>query len=141
MGQGSQFQGELELIALGLPQGVRLVSARVPASAMKWPVQFIADASVKPGCAAITIEARSVDTSKKLETITQQNIPIICHPGSDGWRVVRLDRFMLAVVDPLPFSIALKSPRTPLVRGGEVTIGSNVGFSGRTEFTPAQDRE
>jgi len=137
-GQGSQFQGELELIAHGLPPGVRLVSARVPAGATNWPVQFIADASAKPGCAAITFEARPVDASKKLETITQQNIPFICHPGGDGWRVVRLDHFILAVTDPLPFSIALTPPRTPLVRGGEVTIPAKIirqpGFEGPVSF-------
>lgn len=137
-GHGSQFQGELELIAHGLPKGVRLVSARVPAGSTNWPVQFIADAAAQLGCAEITLEARPTDTSKKLETVTQQNIPFICHPGGDGWRVVRLDHFMLAVTDPLPFSITLAPPRTPLVRGGEVAIPAKIirqpGFDGPVSF-------
>jgi hypothetical protein len=135
--QGNQFKGEFELVAHGLPQGVRLVASRVPAGASNWPVQFVADASAQPGCSAITFEAKPTD-GKKIETFTQQNIPFICHPGGDGWRVVRLDRFILAVVDPLPFSISLAQSATPLVRGGEVAIPVKVtrkaGFNGPLSF-------
>jgi len=137
-GQGSQFQGDLELIAHGLPEGVHLVAHRIPAGSTNWPVQFTAEVSAKPGCAAITLEARPVDASTKLETITQQNIPFICHSGGDGWRVVQLDRFILAVTDPLPFRIEISSPKTPLVRGGEVAIPAKIirqpGFDGPVSF-------
>ncbi len=137
-GQGTQFQGDLELIAHGLPQGVRVVPHRIPAGSTNWPVQFIAAATAKPGCRAVTLEARPIDAIKKLESFTQQNIPFICHPGGDGWRVVPLDRFILAVTDPLPFRIELSSPQTPLVRGGEVTIPAKIirqpGFNGPVSF-------
>lgn len=155
-GQGSQFQGDMELIAHGLPKGVRLVSARIPAGASNWPLQFIADAAAEPGCAAITLEARLIDESdsvrqpesgasepskhsgKILRTFTQQNVPFICHPGGDGWRVVQLDHFILAVTEPLPFSIELTPSSTPLVRGGEVAIPVRIirqpGFNGPVSF-------
>ena len=136
-GQGNQFKGEFDLVAHGLPQGVRLVASRVPAGATNWPVQFVADGSAQPGCALITFEAKPAD-GKNLETHTQQNIPFICHPGGDGWRVVRLDRLVLAVVDPLPFSVSLTQPATPLVRGGEVAIPVKItrkpNFNGPVSF-------
>ena len=53
-------------------------------------------------------------------------------------RVVRLDRFVLAVTDPAPFSIHFTPPSSALVRGGElaipVTIVRQTGFDEAVEF-------
>ncbi len=137
-GQGSQFKGEMELVASGLPQGVRLVANRVPSGASSWPVQFVADANAAPCSAVITLEARPTDATKKIESFCQQNVPFINHSGGDAWRTVRLDRFILAVTDPLPFVIELAPPATPLVRGGEavipVKITRRAGFEGPVSF-------
>lgn len=137
-GQGTIYRGELNLVAHGLPTGVRLVSPRVPAGAQLWPVQFVADSSALPGGALITIEALSVDPAHELASRSQQNIPFINHPGGDAWRTVRLDRFVLGVTDPAPFTIDVTPPSVPLVRGGElavrVTIKRRKGFNGPVQF-------
>jgi hypothetical protein len=121
-GQGTSFRGELDLIAHGLPEGVRLQAGRVPAGRTVWPVQFIADSSSKPGCALITLEARPVDATQKCESRSQQSIPFINHSGGDAWRTVRLDHFVLAVTEASPFSVEIKAPPVALVRGGELAI-------------------
>jgi hypothetical protein len=137
-GQGSQYREEFALIAHGLPRGVRLVSTRIPAGATNWPVQFVADASAQLGGAVITLEARPTDAAKTVASFSQHNIPFISHSGGDGWRIVRLDRFLLAVTKPLPFHLAVARPSTPLVRGGEVAIPVKVnrrpGFDGPVSF-------
>jgi len=121
-GQGSSFRGEFDLIAHGLPEGIRLVSGRVPAGRTLWPVQFVAAPAARPGSALITIEARPVDTTQKLESHSQQSLPYINHSGGDAWRTVRLDRYVLAVTEEAPFSVEIQSPPTALVRGGELAI-------------------
>lgn len=137
-GQGSAFRGELELVAHGLPAGVRLVSPRVPAGQSYWPVQFVAEASSAPGIASVTLEARPVDSLKKIESRSSQNIPFINHSGGSAWRTVRLDHYILAVTEPAPFSIEVKTPPVALVRGGELAIPIKIirraGFNDPVEF-------
>ncbi len=137
-GQGSRYRGELELFAHGLPDGVTLASPRVPAGRTIWPVQFIADPSLKPCSALITLGARSVDAGRPIESRSQQNIPFINHSGGDAWRTVRLDGFVLAVTDAAPFSVEIKSPAVALVRGGELAIPVHIirqeGFEAPVEF-------
>ena len=137
-GQGSTFRGELELVAHGLPAGVRLVSPRVPAGLSLWPVQFVSDESASPGTALITLAARPVDPSQKLRSSSQQNIPFLNHSGGDASCTVRLDRYVLAVTDPPPFSIQIAAPKVALVRGGELAIPVKVtrraGFEEPVEF-------
>jgi hypothetical protein len=131
-GQGSSYRGPLDLVAHGLPEGVHLVSGRVPSGQKLWPVQFVADASTPPGSALITLEARPVDTTRAFQSQSQQRIPFINHPGGDAWRTVQLDRFVLAVTEPAPFSIDIKAPPVALVRGGELAIP--VKISRRKDF-------
>jgi hypothetical protein len=137
-GFGSTFKGELELVAHGLPQGVRMVSSKVPAGRGVWPVQFIAESSAKQCAALISIEAKPVDASQKLISSSQQSIPYLNHSGGDAWRTVQLDKFVLAVTDPAPYSIEIKPPQVPLVRGGELSIPVKItrhnGFAGPVEF-------
>ena len=121
-GQGTNFRGELELVAHGLPDGVRLLTSRVPAGRPVWPAQFVADAAMKPTSSLITIEARPVDAAQKLESRSQQSLPFINHSGGDAWRTVRVDRFVLAVTEQAPFSVEMKAPPVALVRGGELAI-------------------
>ena len=139
-GWGSQFRGEMEIVAHGLPEGVRLISPRfqAPNGKMRWPIQFVADPGVKPCSAVIRLEARPVDSSQKVVSTSQQNIPFINHSGGDALRTVQLDSYILAVTDPAPFSIEVDAPAGSLVRGGELAIPVKIirhnGFNGPVEF-------
>ncbi|MCX7430212.1 MAG: serine protease [Planctomycetia bacterium] len=124
-GQGNRFTGEFDLVARGLPAGVRLVSPRFPAGLpanAEWPVQLVADPATQPTAALITLDAVPADPSRTLRTGSQQNLPFINHSGGDAWRTVRLDRFVMAVTEPSPFSIDIVAPQIPIVRGGELAI-------------------
>ncbi|MFT7513457.1 MAG: hypothetical protein ACI9QL_002670 [Candidatus Omnitrophota bacterium] len=137
-GQWQKIQGEYDLIAHGLPEGVRLVSPRVKANMSRWPIQLVADASAKPGGAVITLEAIPVDPTQNVETRSQQNVPFINHSGGDAWRAVRMDQYVMAVTDPAPFTLDIEQPTMALVRGGELPIVVKVkrreGFNEPIEF-------
>jgi len=136
--QGSSYQGELELIAEGLPPGVKVLGTRVPAGSRVWPLQFVADATAPPCATTIRLLAQPVDPNKKWLGKSQQNIPFINHSGGDAWRTVRLDRYVLAVTDPAPFTIEVTSPPAALVRGGELAIPVKIirraGFNEPVQF-------
>ena len=137
-GQGDGYRGELDIVAQGLPPGVRLVTGRVPQGRKLWPVQFVADPSAHPGSALITLEARPIEPRGPFSSGSQQAIPFINHSGGDAWRTVQLERFVLAVTDPSPFSIEIKTPPAALVRGGELAIPVKItrreGFHEPVEF-------
>ena len=121
-GQGSTFQGDLEIVASGLPAGVKLLPNRVPAGETPWPVQFVADATAAPAAAVISLEARPVDPAQTITSGSRMNLPFLNSPGGDAWRTVRLDKFVLAVVDPAPFSVDIEEPKVAIVRGGGLAI-------------------
>jgi hypothetical protein len=120
--QGNTFKGETEIVAEGLPKGVRLLPNRVPAGAGKWPIQFEADADAAMVSAVITLRVRPLDRAIPLESGSQQNLPFLNKPGGDAWKTVRLDRFMLAVLEKPPFSLEVAEPTAAIVRGGELAI-------------------
>lgn len=137
-GQWNSLRCDWDLIAHGLPDGVKLVSPRVPAGASRWPLQFEAHPEVKPTGAVFTLEARPVDEALTVETRCQQNVPFINHSGGSAWRTVQTDRYILGVTDAAPFSIDVEQPQVALVRGGElaipVTITRRNGFDGPVEI-------
>jgi hypothetical protein len=120
--QGNTFKGETEIVAEGLPKGVRLLPNRVPAGAGKWPIQFEADADAALTTAVVTLKVRPLDPAVQLESGSQQNLPFLNKPGGDAWKTVRLDRFMLAVLEKPPFSLEVAEPAAAIVRGGELAI-------------------
>ncbi len=138
-GQWTPVRGEFDLVAHGLPVGVSLVAPRVKAGADIWPVQLVADISARTGGAVITLEARPVDSMLKVETRCQQIIPFINHPGGDAWRAVQVDRYIMAVTDPAPFSLDIEQPCIALVRGGELAVPVKItrhkDFAGPVEFS------
>ncbi len=136
-GQGNAYRGELDLVAQGLPAGVKMIASRVPAGQNRWPVQFVAESAL-PGTALITIEARPVGAATNFESRSQQNIPFINHPGGDAWRTVRLNSYVLAVTEAAPFSVEIQPPPVALVRGGELAIPVRIirreGFNEAVDF-------
>ena len=133
-GQGTLFNGDMEIVARGLPPGVSLANTRITGeeyaarqaassySLAEWPLEFIAAPNAKPCCALITLDVQSTDPAKKIETASMQWFPFLNSSGGDAWRAVKTERYIMAVTDPAPFSITLLAPSGPLVRGGELSI-------------------
>lgn len=133
-GQWNPIGCDYDLIASGLPKGIRLITPRVPAGASRWPLQFEADDSAPTAGGVFALEARPVDDSLKVETRSQQNVPFINHSGGDAWRTVRTEQYIIGVTDPAPFTIDVDQPSVAIVRGGELAIPVRItrhnGFTG-----------
>ena len=121
-GQGNWPRSEFDLVAHGLPRGMRLLPTRIKPGTTLWPIQFEADPDAETSGSVITLDARPTDKSERVATSCQQNVPFINHSGGDAWRTVRMDRYIAAVTEPAPFSIEVEQPDIALVRGGELSI-------------------
>lgn len=139
-GQCDTIQGDFEVIARGLPDGMKLIVPPMPKGKIPgvWPMQLVADADAEPAGAVITLDAIPSDPNEIVESRSVQQVPFINHSGGDAWNTVRVDSYITAVVDPAPFSIELFKPSVPLVRGGELALPVKIhrqpGFEGAIEF-------
>lgn len=137
-GQFEKIKGDFDIIARGLPKGVRLISPRVKPGTRIWPIQLVADPDAPLGGSVFTLEARPVETGQKFTSHSQQNVPFINHSGGNSLHYVKVDRYIAAVTDPAPFSIEVDAPSSPIVRNSEagipVRIRRRAGFTGDVQF-------
>jgi hypothetical protein len=134
---GNNYKGELELEATGLPKGVTMTAPRIGKGMTRVPVQFTASEDAKEQSALISILARPVDRSVKLESGSRQAFALVNRPGELPWHYVFLDRYALAVVDPVPFHVSLAAPTVPLMQGSDLLLKVNVeGAAGPIEVQP-----
>ena len=124
--QGNTYSGEIEIVAHGLPEGVKFHSPRIPKGIplpiFEWPAQFEAPASIAPCSSLVTFEARSVDSSQPIRSEFQTKAPFIYQVGGDSFHLIQLRQTAYAVNDAVPFSIEAPSPATVLVRNGELAL-------------------
>jgi len=139
------FNGELELVALGLPEGVTMIAPRVTAAMPRVPVVFEAAADAKLQGKFIEIVARPVrnldapvraDGKTDVESKTgsdegvqptfvsgfRQAIPMCASGNNDYYLFNTLDKLAIAVTEPAPFSIEIEEPKSALVQNGEIAL-------------------
>jgi hypothetical protein len=137
-GQFENLKGDFDIIARGLPKGVRLISPRVKPGTKLWPVQLVAESNAPLGGSVFTLEARPVETGQSFTSHSQQNVPFINHSGGNSLHYVQVDRYIAAVTDPAPFTIEVDAPSTPIVRNSEAGIPIRIrrrdGFKGEVQF-------
>lgn len=130
------FSGELELVAIGLPEGVTMTAPRVTAGMPRVPVVFEAAAGLPVQAKMIEIIARPVDSSSTtpLTSGFRQTIAMNAYGNNDFYLHTPVDKLVLAVTNPAPFSIEVEEPKSALVQNGEMAIKFAVrraeGFDG-----------
>jgi hypothetical protein len=135
--QGNRYKGELEITATGLPAGVQMFAPKVPAGQRSIPVQFIAASDTPPQTAMIELQAQPADHSHRIESGSHQAFPFLSHSGGRAWHTVIVDRYILAVTEPAPFTIELVPPQIPLSQSGELAM--QVNLKRRPGFNEAVD--
>jgi hypothetical protein len=124
--QGNTYNGEIEIVAHGLPAGAKFVCRPVPKATtmplLEWPAIIETSPSVAFGSSLITLEARSVDPTRPIRSDFQWKGRFILQVGGDAFHLIHLERSALAVTNPLPFSIELPPLTAALVRNGELAV-------------------
>ena len=136
-GQGNRYKGDLDLVASGLPQGVRMIAPRILAGSKQAQVQFIADAGTKPQVTLITLQCKAADGTPLISR-SQQSFPFLNHSGGHAWHTFVVDHYALAVTETAPFAIDLVQPVIPLSQNSELAVQVKVtrkpGFNDALEF-------
>ena len=120
---GADPKGEYQLIARGLPAGVKMTAPKFQASVRRVPVLFEAAADAPVTAAGVEIIALPVDPelAKTAGFGYNQAVPMVTLGNDPVWQVM-LDRVSFAVAEGLPFSIAAKPSASPLSKNGEITV-------------------
>lgn len=124
--QGTRYAGPMDLVADGLPKGVRLEYPPMAGPPYRnmgyqpiWLMQIVADPSALPGSAIMTLAPKQSKSPFSLMD----------------------NRLVVAVTEPAPIAIDLVAPTIPLVRGGELSIAVKLtrrpGFAGPVDFQAA----
>jgi hypothetical protein len=122
------FNGDLELVALGLPEGVTMHAPRVTPSLPRVPVVFEAAPDAKLQGKFIEIVARPVGTEsqesagREFVSGFRQSISMCASGNNDYYLFNFLDKLALAVTEPAPFSIEIEEPKSALVQNGEIAL-------------------
>lgn len=145
------FAGELELVAIGLPEGVTMRAPRITASMPRVPVVFEAAPGTRTQGMLIDIVARPVAEPDAASNANGAASPAAANPAAppSGFRQVIamnqygnndfylhtvLDRLPLAVTQSVPFHLEVEEPKSALVQNGEMTLKFRVvreaGFDG-----------
>ncbi len=118
------FNGDLELVALGLPDGVTMHAPRVTPAMPRVPVVFEAAADAKLQGKFVEIVARPVEAKEGISLATgfRQSIPMSASNNNDYYLFNSLDKLAIAVTEPAPFSIEVEEPKSALVQNGEISL-------------------
>ena len=121
------YQGELELIAEGLPEGVKMEAPRLTPDMTRVPVVFTAEGKATGRSALAEIFARPVankDNSSPQPLISgyRQQVAMNSLGNNEFYLQIPLDKLAVAVTEPAPFTIEVEEPRGSLVQNGEMSL-------------------
>lgn len=122
------FNGDLELVALGLPEGVTMHAPRITPAMPRVPVVFEAAPDAKLQGKFIEIIARPVAEDSKdgekqaLISGFRQTIAMSASGNNDYYVFNTFDKLAIAVTEPAPFSIEIDPPKSALVQNGEIAL-------------------
>jgi hypothetical protein len=133
---GADPEGTWELVAEGLPEGVRMLADPFPASERRVPVSFEASGDAAVTAARVRLLARPKDGQTPVGAAFRQTIPLLVQ-GNDPLAQIVQPCLALAVTETLPFSLEVSPPSAALARDGELEL--EISLKRRDGFTQPID--
>ncbi len=117
------YAGELELAAIGLPDGVTMKAPRFTSGMNQVPVVFEAAEGVKPQGSLIDLVVRPVGEGKQaIPSGFRQVVAMNAYGNNDFYLHFHLNKLAFAVTQAAPFSIEVEEPKSALVQNGEMKV-------------------
>jgi Bacterial pre-peptidase C-terminal domain len=121
------YQGELELVAVGLPDGVEMTAPRITPELTRVPVVFSASESAATEPTFVEIFARPVATKeepspKPIVSGFRQHLVMNMLGNNDYYLHVPLKKLALSVTEHAPVDITVEEPTSALVQNGEMAL-------------------
>jgi hypothetical protein len=137
--QRSGFSGDVHLVASGLPEGVQLPATVIPSDRFWVPMVIEATSDAAPGGALVNVEASGLTEAGSVIGHFRQVVDLVAASADQLFQSAEVDRLAVAVVDEVPYSIALSIPATSLAPDGtlnlQVTATRADGFTAPLEIS------
>lgn len=116
--------GDLAMLAAGLPAGMKVTIPPIPPGAVNVPVLFeaAADAPLAGALADLTVRP-AAEGAKPAGRIEHEVELVYGNPNNAVYFTTPVDRLAVAVTEDAPFRIEVEQPKTPLVQGGTLRLG------------------
>jgi hypothetical protein len=111
--------GDVALSLDGLPTGMRMESAVLPAKQDAMPLVFSADADAPVAGKLLDLVGA---TDKGVKGHFQQNVEFVYGPNQTVYYGARVDKIMVAVTEAAPFKVRIVEPKLPLVQAGTMDL-------------------
>lgn len=134
--------GDLDPIALGLPEGVKVTGLGPGEKGDMMPVVFEVPADAPLGVGLVNLTAQSRPKGDSAERVVgqfSQIMPtVVGNPNRTEYYYTRLDSVPVAVTEAVPFKIEIEQPKAPIVKDGVMKLKVNVtrqeGFDKRVRL-------
>jgi len=121
------MSGELVFDMPELPEGVTWESATIPKTVSQFPILLKASADAPIAGGMYSLFAKSTDPDRSVEGEFKQALDLVRGPPNGvEYYTRRHDRLPVAVVEEMPFSIAIEQPKVPIVRNGSLKLKVHV---------------
>ena len=119
----SNFGGEVVFDGSNLPPGITMHAKPAPANMSTWPVVYEAAADAPIGGKLLKFTAKCTEKNQNVVGHFQNRADfIIAAPNQSLFSWKDVDQLAVAVVEELPFTIAIEQPGAPLVRNGSLRV-------------------
>ncbi len=115
------FGGEVVYVADGLPEGITLLAATLPANLGQFPVVFEAAADAPVAGRLINMSARHVDESQNIAGRYSHRV-VFVGDNQATYYSRHVDKLAVAVGEPAPYTIDIVAPKVPVVRNGTMNL-------------------
>jgi len=118
---GRPVTGDLELVALNLPEGVTMQAPKILTGMTKVPVVFEASPNAKPVGALVDLMVKPV-SGESLASGYRQTIMLNQYGNNDYYLHAPIAKLAVAVTEPAPFVVEVDEPKSSLVQNGEMLL-------------------
>ena len=120
--QRSGFSGDVHLAASGLPAGVHLPVTVIPSDRYWVPIVIEATSDAALTGALVNVEASALTEAGSVIGHFRQVVDLVAASADQLFQSAEVDRLAVAVVDEVPYSIALSTPATSLAPDGTLNL-------------------
>ncbi|QDU64143.1 putative subtilase-type serine protease precursor [Planctomycetes bacterium Pan216] len=124
------FGGEVKLDVGDLPKGVTAINTVISDKTDRVPLLIEASADAPLEAARIKVDAKKTDPKQPVTGHFDMPINYVLYNNNQPYYQVRSERFDIAVVDEVPYSIELEQPKAPIVQDGATNLKVKVHRKG-----------
>ncbi len=134
-----RLEGDVGMAFEGLPEGVSINCPCIANSAFVVPAVFTADMSTSTSGSLVSVNATLQSGATKAAGGFEQIVDLVNGPADSIFQMTSLNRMAVATVDPVPYTIEIMKPTSPLSVDGTleiiIQVQRDAGFDAPLDIT------